>query len=64
MHVHVYGALSPGIEAWSRVLFAGRRHGDVTIQLHLFLFIHIPTVISFLPIKGVLQSTLFHVRTL
>ena len=26
-------ALSPGIEACSRVLFAGRRHGDVTVML-------------------------------
>ena len=30
MPVHVYGALIPGIEARSHVLFADRRHGDVT----------------------------------
>ena len=37
MPIHVYGALSPGIEAHSHVLHAGRRHGDVTPNINVAL---------------------------
>ena len=32
IHVHVHGALSPGVAILGHVLFIGRRHGDVTVK--------------------------------